>query len=192
LKSQGYALIAGVDEVGRGAWAGPLVAAAVILPEKRIYRLRDSKLLTSLEREKLAQKIKEEAREWKIAFVSNKLLDNFGLSLSTILAYKKAVRGLKQRPDYLLTDYYKIPRFSIPHSAITKGDMKVASIAAASIIAKVSRDRYMRKIGRRYPIFEFEKNKGYPSPAHKAALKKYGPCFLHRRCFRPIREFVFY
>ncbi|MCX6811705.1 MAG: ribonuclease HII, partial [Candidatus Berkelbacteria bacterium] len=137
LFKQGYSAIAGLDEVGRGSWAGPVVAAAVILPEKRIYKLRDSKLLSSQERQELGNKIIKEAVSYSIHFISHYQIDSLGLHQATILAYKKALKNMNLKPDFVLVDAYKIPNLSIPHLPIIKGDMKCVSIAAASIIAKV-------------------------------------------------------
>lgn len=190
LKNQGFGLIAGLDEVGRGSWAGPVVVAAVVLPQKRIYKLRDSKLLTCLERERLAQKIIKESVCCSIYFVSHWQIDNLGLHQATILAYKKAIRGLSLKTDFALIDAYRVPRLNIPHQAIIKGDMKCLSIAAASILAKVTRDNYMIELSQVCPEFGFDKNKGYPSPIHKKALKKFGPSIFHRRSFAPIKRLL--
>lgn len=190
LKIQGYGLIAGVDEVGRGSWAGPVVAASVILPEKRIYKLRDSKLLTAKERRQLAHKIIKEAISYSIHFVSHHQIDNLGLHQATMLAYKKALKNMKIKPDFVLIDAYKIPRLKTPHLAIIKGDMKCVSIAAASIIAKVTRDNFMIELSQIHPQYDWQNNKGYPSPKHRAAIKKFGPTPFHRKSFAPIAKLL--
>lgn len=190
LKKQGYCLIAGVDEVGRGSWVGPVVAAAVILPEKRIYNLRDSKLLSPQERHKLGNRIIKEAVSYSIQFVSHFQIDTLGLNLATILAYKKALKNMIIRADFVLVDAYKIPNLSIPHLPIIKGDMKCVSIAAASIIAKVTRDNFMIELSKIHPEYDWHNNKGYPSPKHKEALKKLGPTPFHRKSFAPIKRLL--
>lgn len=190
LKKQGYSLIAGVDEVGCGSWAGPVVAASVILPEKRIYGLRDSKLLSSYERGELARKIINKALAYSIQFVSHFQIDTLGLHQATILAYKKALKNMIIRADFVLVDAYKIPNLSIPHLSIIKGDMKCVSIAAASIIAKVTRDNFMIELSKIHPEYDWHHNKGYPSPKHKEALKKLGPTPFHRKSFAPIAKLL--
>jgi ribonuclease HII len=190
LKKQGYCLIAGVDEVGRGSWAGPVVAASVILPEKRIYNLRDSKLLSPQERHKLGNRIIKEAVSYSIQFVSHFQIDTLGLHQATILAYKKALKNMNIRSDFVLVDAYKIPNLSIPHLPIIKGDMKCVSIAAASIIAKVARDNFMIELSKIHPEYDWHNNKGYPSPRHKKALKKLGPTPFHRKSFAPIKRLL--
>jgi len=190
LKKQGYLNIAGVDEVGRGSWAGPVVAAAVILPKKRIYKLRDSKLLDFNERQKIGRKIIDEAVSFSIQFVSHFQIDTLGLHQATILAYKKAIKKMKIKADFILVDAYKIPRCRIPHLPIIKGDMKCVSIAAASIIAKVTRDNFMIELSKIHPEYDWQNNKGYPSPKHKESLKKLGPTPFHRKSFAPIKRLL--
>lgn len=189
LAQKGYKNIAGVDEVGRAPWAGPVVAAAVILPKKRIYKIRDSKLLNFNERSKLGLKIIKESIAYSIYFSSHHQVDNLGIHQATILAFKKALQNLKIKADFVLVDAFKIPRFNTPHLPIIKGDINCLSIAAASIIAKVARDNYMIELSRIYPRYDWQNNKGYPSPRHKAALKKFGPSPFHRKSFAPIAEF---
>ncbi len=190
LKIQGYGFIVGVDEVGRGSWAGPVVAAAVILPQERIYKLRDSKLLASAERGRLARQIINRALSFSIQFVSHFQIDSLGLHQATILAYKKALKNLRVRADFVLVDAYRIPNLSTPHLAIIKGDMKCVSIAAASIIAKVARDNFMIELSNIYPQYDWQNNKGYSSPKHQAALEKYGPTPFHRKSFAPIKRLL--
>jgi ribonuclease HII len=190
LRRQGYYKIAGLDEVGRGSWAGPVVAASVILPQKRIYGLRDSKLLIEAERRELARKIVKDAQAYSIHFISHHQIDELGLHQATLLAYKKTLKSLKVKADFVLVDAYKIPRLNTPHLPIIKGDMKCISIAAASIIAKVARDDFMIELSNICPQFDWQNNKGYPSPKHKLALKKYGPTPFHRKSFAPIAQLI--
>lgn len=191
LVASGYSRVAGVDEVGRGAWAGPVVAAAVILPDRKLYKIRDSKLLSRKEREKLATKIRKVAVDYSVGIVEVKELDILGIGKASFLAMRKALEGLKQQPDFLLVDGFKVPRIDIPQQAVVDGDQKISSIAAASILAKVERDRLMRTLHRgnkECRKYRFDLNKGYPSPHHKKMLEKYGPCQWHRFSFTPIRQ----
>ena len=186
--SQGFINIVGIDEVGRGAWAGPLVAAAVKLPaSQRLYRIRDSKLLTSREREKLAQKIKNSRAIFSIGIVKVAEINRIGLGQALNTAYKRALTGLAIRPDFVLVDGARIKNLGLPQKAIVKGDLFCASIAAASIIAKVARDRLMRQLAKTYRGYGFEKNKGYGTKWHRNALAKYGACKIHRE-YRPIKK----
>lgn len=187
LREKGYKNIAGLDEVGRGCLIGPIVAAAVILPSKRLYSLRDSKLLSEKEREKLAKKIKKQARAISYGIVSAKEIEKLGLSQAGLLVLKRAILNLKPKPDFLLVDFYKIPDLPFPQKAIKKGDSVCLSISAASILAKVFRDNLMEKLGKRYPGYFFEENKGYGTKEHLKALKKLGPCEIHRKNFGPVK-----
>lgn len=189
LREKGFKKIAGVDEAGRGCLAGPIVASACILPSKRIYKLRDSKTLSQKEREKLSQKIKKEARAYSFGKVSNKEIDFLGLQKAGLLALRRAVLNLKPRPDFVLVDFYKIPHLLIPQKSIKKGDSTCLSISAASILAKVKRDNLMKKYAKKYPGYGFEKHKGYGTKEHRKALKRLGPCQIHRQGFAPIKNF---
>lgn len=190
LKEQGFKNIAGLDEVGRGALAAPLVAAACILPkDKRLYSLRDSKLLNGKEREKLAKKIKREARGWSIGVVEHGEIEKLGLHKAGLLAFFRALKKLKIKPDFILIDAYRLPNHQIPYKNLKKGDMVCTSIAAASILAKVYRDNLMKKLALKYPGYFFEENKGYGTKKHLEALRKLGPCEIHRRNFGPVRKF---
>ena len=187
LLKKGYKNIVGLDEVGRGALAGPLVAAAVKLPtHKRLYKIRDSKLLTEKEREELAKKIKKQS---KIGFgiVEPKEINRLGLSQALKKAYFLALKNLKITPGFILVDGYKIPEIPFPQKGVIKGDMKVASIASASIVAKVKRDNIMKKLAKKYPGYGFEKNKGYATAEHLAKLKEKGPSPVHRD-FAPVKK----
>jgi ribonuclease HII len=192
LWKQGKRFVAGVDEVGRGALAGPLVAAAVILPENsRIPGLNDSKKLSFGQREKIFQKIKKVAMAIGIGKVSHRMIDKINIGQANLLAMKKAVENLKVKPDYLLIDgeRNKID-LSVAQEGICKGDARCASIAAASIIAKVTRDRIMIKYAQKYPQYYFEQHKGYGTQKHLDAIQKHGPCPIHRRSFFPFSQFL--
>lgn len=192
LALSGYLRVAGVDEVGRGAWAGPVVAAAVILPSRRLYKIRDSKLLTRKEREHLARKIRRAAVAWAVAVADVKEVDRVGIGKASLLVMCQAIRGLKQRVDYALVDGFLLPCIDTSmQKAIVNGDQKVSSIAAASILAKVERDKIMRRLHRKEKAcrkYRFDLNKGYPSPHHKKMLEKHGPSQWHRFSFTPIRQ----
>jgi len=189
LKTKGHRYVAGVDEVGRGAWAGPLVACACILNEQKRLSLWDSKLLSEKQRKKLSKRIKEKTISYHFAVIDPKEIENKGLQQAGLLALKRAIEGLNPQPDFVLVDYYQIPNLPIPQKGIIKGDGTSASIAAASILAKVYRDNLMKKLARQYPGYQFEKNKGYGTKEHLEALNKQGPCKLHRKNFRPIKSF---
>lgn len=180
----GYNFIAGVDEAGRGPLAGPVYAAAVILPDNVfIEGLNDSKKLSEKKREALFDVICEKAVAYSIASIDEKRIDEINILNATFEAMNKAVDGLKIRPDYVLIDGNRIKGMEIPHETVVKGDSKSVSIAAASILAKVSRDRYIVEIAKIYPEYGFEKHKGYGTAAHNEAILKYGECPIHRRTF---------
>lgn len=190
LIAQGFNLVAGVDEVGRGALAGPIVAAAVILPHGcRLRGVRDSKTLTPERREKLYGDITAEAVAWNVARVENTDIDSFGIQWANMKVLELAVRGLNPAPDYVLSDAFTIRTLEIPHVAIIKGDASSLSIAAASIVAKVTRDRLMCDLHDEYPQYGFATHKGYGTPLHLTTLGQYGPTDLHRRCFSPVAEY---
>ncbi|MCL5407614.1 MAG: ribonuclease HII [Patescibacteria group bacterium] len=183
LKEQGFNFICGLDEVGRGAWAGPLVAAAVIL-DRRYYKLRDSKLLTSKDREKLSRKIKKTCF-WGIGEVSVEEIDELKLTKATQLAFRRAVENLKVKPDFVLSDGFKFDS-PLPCLHLIKGDMNCVSIAAASIIAKVYRDKLMLQLDEKIEGYSFGLHKGYGTKLHQKRLEKLGPSVHHRRCCKPI------
>lgn len=183
--------MAGVDEAGRGALAGPVAAAAVILPPETALegiwaQVRDSKLLSSQERERLAQAIQAAALDWSVGMASAQEIDRMGIAAATRLAMQRAVEGLSQRPDYLLVDWMQLPGVNIPQERFVKGDQRIVSIAAASILAKVHRDRWMVALDARYPGYGFARHKGYGTPEHREALARLGPCPEHRHSFAPI------
>lgn len=215
LWAKGYRYVAGVDEVGRGAWAGPLVAAAVIFPgwlarvasaegvpssARRVSadvgrdeptagpallkKLRDSKLLSPAQRERLDPLIKEQAITWAIGEVSVAFINGHGIAAATQAAMQLALKKLELRPDFHLIDYFKLQSLPADRQlGLTRGDTFVASIAAASVIAKVYRDRWMVSCHRSYPRYGFDRHKGYGTLFHRQALKRFGPCPLHRRAF---------
>jgi len=182
-------LLAGVDEVGRGPLAGPVVAAAVILDELHPVRgLRDSKLLTPLRREKLYDEIRAKALCCSIAEASVEEIDRLNILQATLLAMRRAVEGLRLKPAKVLVDGNRLPVLRIPAEAIVKGDLTVKAISAASIIAKVHRDRLCLTLHEQHPQYGFDGHKGYATPAHLAALRAHGACVQHRRSFAPVRE----
>lgn len=184
LIKSGRFIIAGVDEAGRGPLAGPVFAAAVILPEGEfIENINDSKKLTPQKREALYDTIKEKSIAYASAVVDEKVIDEINILNASMLAMQNAVAKLNTKPEYALIDGNKTPQLNIPCSALIKGDSKSISIAAASIIAKVERDRYMTNIAEKYPEYGFEKHKGYGTKQHNEAILKYGPCPIHRKTF---------
>jgi ribonuclease HII len=187
-KSQGFTLIAGIDEVGRGPLAGPVVAAAVILPEDfQILGIDDSKKLTESKREELYESIRSTAVSIGVGIIEAKEIDEVNIYEATKKAMYAALNQLHIRPDFLLVDAMKLTT-PIPSEAIIKGDSKSISIAAASVIAKVTRDRMMKEIGIHYPEYRFEQNMGYGTKEHLEALQLYGATPYHRRSFAPVKE----
>jgi ribonuclease HII len=182
-------VVAGIDEVGRGAWAGPVTYAAVVLPRhRRLYRLRDSKILTPSERERLAARIRSAALAIGIGHAWNDEIDRLGMSEAMRLAARRAVEELPLRPDACLLDgnWDFLRSLGTNNECIVGGDARCASIAAASIVAKVVRDRLMTDACPAYPAYRFSSNKGYPSPDHLDSLDRWGPSPLHRHSWRPI------
>ncbi len=187
-----YKIIAGVDEAGRGPLAGPVVIAAVIMdPKVRIKGLNDSKKLSGSKREELYEIIVNTAIDWRIEVVSPAIIDKINILQATLLGMEKAVLKLKERPEICLIDGNKIPgRIKKFSEAIVKGDGKFASIAAASILAKVIRDRIMIDLHHKHPEYNFLQNKGYPTKEHLAAINKFGVLPCHRKSYRPVREYI--
>ncbi|MDY7218702.1 ribonuclease HII [Denitrificimonas sp. JX-1] len=182
--------IAGVDEVGRGPLCGPVVTAAVILdPLRPIAGLNDSKRLTEKTREALFDEIQEKALAWCIARADVEEIDRLNILQATMLAMQRAVEGLSIRPDLALIDGNRCPKLSMPSEAVVQGDGLIAQISAASILAKVSRDREMVELDAIYPGYGIAKHKGYPTPAHLKALQELGPTPIYRRSFAPVRRF---
>ena len=180
----GYTCVCGVDEAGRGPLAGPVFAAAVVLGRGQIIDgINDSKQLSEKKREALFDKIKEEALCYSIALVDEKTIDEINILNETFLAMKKAIEGLEIKPDFAMIDGNKTPDLDIDCEAVVKGDANSVSIAAASILAKVSRDRYMFEMAEKYPEYKFEKHKGYGTKLHYQMLDEYGPSEIHRQTF---------
>ncbi|WP_245909399.1 ribonuclease HII [Sphaerotilus hippei] len=181
--------MAGVDEAGRGPLAGPVVAAAVILDDLNpVDGLADSKVLSPRRRERLFDEIRARALACCIAEASVEEIDRLNILQATMLAMRRAVEGLRLRPAKVLVDGNRIPTLRIPAEAIVKGDSKVQAISAASILAKVHRDRLCLALHERHPLYGFDVHKGYPTAAHLAALRQHGPCEQHRHSYAPVRE----
>ena len=192
LHAQGYKCIAGIDEVGRGPLAGPVVAAAVVLPEDfSVLGIDDSKKLSEKRREELFVEIKKHAVAWGIGMADHQVIDEINILQATKLAMRRAVRDLEQKLadagkdplDYLLFDAVKIEELDLPQQSIIKGDAKVLAIAAASIIAKVTRDNMMKEYALEYPYYAFESNKGYGTKAHYQGINEHGITPIHRKTF---------
>jgi ribonuclease HII len=189
LRFEVSGLVAGVDEAGRGPLAGPVVAAAVILDDlKPIRGINDSKLLTPLKREKLYDEIRAKALCCSVAEASVAEIDEINILQATMLAMRRAIEGLRLKPAQVLVDGNRLPVINILAQAIVDGDAKVKSIAAASILAKVHRDRLCLELHERHPQYGFDAHKGYATPEHLEALRRHGACEHHRRSFAPVRE----
>ena len=189
LVAQAHELVAGVDEVGRGPLCGAVVTAAVILdPNRPILGLNDSKKLTEARREKLYDEICEKALSWHIARAEVEEIDALNILHATRLAMQRAVEGLHITPKMAMIDGNRCPKLTMPSEAVVKGDSKVPAIAAASILAKVSRDREMAAFELIYPGYGIGGHKGYPTPVHLEALARLGPTPIHRRSFAPVRQ----
>ncbi len=192
LWQAGYGRVAGIDEAGRGAWAGPVVAAAVILPADssvagRLAGVADSKQLSASQRERLYAIVVQEAVAWAVGAAPASQIDGEGIAAATRSAMCAAVASLLPSPDFLLIDYVRLAGLATPQRSLPQGDGKVLSIAAASIVAKVTRDRWMAELAQRCPGYSFEQHKGYGTAAHQAALRRLGPCPEHRMTFQPVR-----
>ena len=188
-RKKGFKIIAGIDEVGRGPLAGPVVTAAVILEENcKIEGINDSKKLSAAKREALYDIITKEAVAYSFGIVSPEEIDRINILQATYKAMQQAIAGLSVKPDFVLADAVTIPNIGISQQGIIKGDAKSISIGAASIIAKVYRDRMMTEYAKLYPEYGFEDNKGYGSKQHTGAIKKYGICPIHRRSF--LKNFI--
>ncbi len=192
LSNKGYHAICGVDEVGRGPLAGPVVAAAVIMPvDLHIDGLTDSKKLSPLRREKIFEEIVRLELPCAVGMLDNECIDKMNILKASLMAMRKAVMDLKQAPDFVLVDgNYPIPKIDIAQFSVVGGDLRCQSIAAASVIAKVTRDKIMDKYQALYPSFSFSKHKGYPTPDHLSELKEFGPTDIHRKSFKPVAEIV--
>jgi len=193
----GYKSVAGIDEAGRGAWAGPVVAGAVILPRTRaeasgsgslsIKGLRDSKLLSPEQRDGLYEEVVAKA-DWGVGLAENDEIDSLNILRATRLAMKRALAGLSRQPDFAILDAVRIGDLDCRQRAVIKGDQKVMSVAAASIIAKVTRDRLLTKLNEQYPDYGFDLHKGYGTKLHQEMLAKHGPSSIHRLSYKPLRQ----
>lgn len=192
---KGYQIIAGVDEVGRGSLAGPVAAAVVALKRVcisrmrlKVHTLKDSKQLSAKQREEIFEMVKNEPKiGWRISFVWPRVIDRINIWQATLLAWRRCLKKLNPRPDFLFLDgQMEMPRLKIAQQAIIKGDQKIFILSLASIIAKVSRDRLMKRLEKRYPEYGFAQHKGYGTKLHFGRLKKFGPCQIHRRSFGPV------
>ncbi len=191
LHAEGFDRIAGVDEAGRGALAGPLVAAAVILPEGfGVEGLRDSKLLTPLQRDRWFDRIRATAVAYSVCRVFPRRIDARGLHVSNLALLRRALYALDVVPDFVLIDGFSLPGMRFPHLAMRKGDVVTASVAAASVIAKVTRDRIMDRYHRRFPEYGFDHNRGYGTDAHRAAIARCGPSPVHRMSFKGLKLYA--
>ncbi|HGF5119143.1 ribonuclease HII [Vibrio parahaemolyticus] len=186
---QGYQLIAGVDEVGRGPLVGDVVTAAVILdPNNPIEGLNDSKKLSEKKRLALLPEIKEKALAWAVGRCSPEEIDELNILQATMVAMQRAIAGLKVQPDLVLIDGNRCPELPMDSQTVVKGDLRVAEISAASIIAKVVRDQEMEELDKQYPQFGFAKHKGYPTKAHFEAIEQHGVISEHRKSFKPVKK----
>ena len=192
LYRKGYEFVGGIDEVGRGPIAGPVLAAVVTLPKKLKsswqFLINDSKQLTPTQREYIFNHLQESAHSIGIGESSSKEIDNIGIAPATRLAIVRAIESLPLKPQFLLLDAFPVPEVNIPQKAIIHGDSISISIASASIVAKVTRDRIMANFGKNYPNYGFGKHKGYATREHLANLKLYGPCNIHRFSWKPLRN----
>ena len=190
LWAEGFEVVAGIDEVGRGPLAGPVIAAAVVfLPgQLPIEGLRDSKLLAPKRREQLAFEVKSQSLAWAVGAASVKEIDRLNIRRATALAMRRSITHLPFTPDHILLDGNPVPELGSPHDAIVKGDRTCLSIAAASVIAKCLRDYLMTNLASRHPQFCWEKNKGYGTGAHLKALEAFGPTEHHRKTFSPVAQ----
>jgi len=186
------ARVAGVDEAGRGPLAGDVVAAAVILmPDHRLVGLNDSKQLSELKRETLFEQIKAQSLAFCIARATVEEIERYNILQATMMAMTRALNGLKKKPQGVLIDGNRVPKgLKMPSVAIVKGDSRVHAISAASILAKVTRDREMVEAHKQYPEYGFDQHKGYPTAQHVAALTQYGPCAIHRKTYKPVRACI--
>jgi ribonuclease HII len=189
LWREGVGLVAGIDEAGRAPLAGPVVAAAVVLRERLIITgLNDSKVVPPRRRLVIAREIKLQVAAWAVGIVPVRLIERYNILQATYMAMRKALNRLHLQPEHVLVDGWALPDITIEQTPIIKGDAKSAAIAAASIIAKTTRDEIMNHYSKLYPGYNFEQNKGYPTPEHRQALNRFGPCRLHRRTFHGVRE----
>jgi ribonuclease HII len=190
-RASGYVCIAGLDEAGRGPLAGPVVAAAVVLPEGLLIPgLTDSKQVLEAERERLFDVIREQSICFGVGIADERTIERVNILQATIIAMERAIEALSLRPDYLLLDAITLPRVALPQKPLIKGDVRSHSIAAASILAKVTRDRMMLELHEQHPLYNFKHHKGYGTKEHLEALAKHGPCDAHRKTFNPVARML--
>ena len=195
LWKKGATLVAGIDEAGRGALAGPVAVGAVVLPGEqvdlmsRLGGIRDSKIMTPAEREHWAAEIKKVALAWGVGFASNTEIDHMGIVPATLLASQRALGALNVTPAHLLVDYLLLTGQAIPQTSLVRGDARSLSIASASILAKTERDAVLIEMDKIHPGYGFARNKGYATHAHRLAVRELGPCPVHRRSFEPVCEY---
>jgi ribonuclease HII len=193
LWQRGCMAVAGLDEAGRGAWAGPVSAGAVILPPKSeilvlLKDVRDSKQMTFRAREAQARRIREQVLAWGVGFASHLEIDDRGIVAATRLAMERALAACLLQADHLLLDALHLPEVPLPQTVLIKGDARSLSIAAASVLAKTARDAQMFNLDERYPGYGFGRHKGYGTRLHQEALDRYGPCLIHRRSYAPVHS----
>ena len=190
LREKGITLIAGVDEVGRGPLVGPVVAACCILPEEfHLDGLTDSKKLSEKKREYFFEEIKKQAISYGIGIISEKIIDEVNIYEATKLAMKEAINNMSVKPEHILIDAMPLD-LDIPTTSIIKGDLKSITISAASVLAKVTRDRMLVELDKKYPMYDFKSNKGYPTKKHLEAIEKYGILDEHRRSYGPVANYL--
>jgi ribonuclease HII len=192
---QGFRIVAGLDEAGRGAWAGPVFAAAVVLPnDERVCEVldgvRDSKQMTARQRERMQGCIRSVSISWGVASASSEEIDEIGILPATCLAMRRAIDELAYPPVHLLVDYITLDECGCPQLSLAYGDCLSLSIAAASVLAKTERDAYMVRLDADYPEYGFAQHKGYGTPQHRAALDEKGPCPIHRKTYKPVRTLL--
>lgn len=195
LWAEGFTCLAGIDEAGRGAWAGPVSAGAVILPPdpqviERLPKVRDSKQMAPNQRAYWAEEIKHAAAAWGVGFASSQEIDAMGIAPATRLAMQRALDQLGLPPEHLLIDAVRLPKNPLPQTSLIKGDARSLSIAAASVLAKTARDALLVQLEEQYPGYGFARHKGYGTATHQAALARLGPCPIHRFCFAPLATFL--
>jgi len=190
LKEQGYKLIGGIDEVGRGPLVGPVVAACVILPDNfNLDGLTDSKKLTEKKRDYFFEEIKKQAISYGIGIIDEKKIDEVNIYEATKLAMMEAINNCKTKPDYILTDAMKL-NIDIPHTPLIKGDLRSITISAASVLAKVTRDKMLYELDKKYPMYDFKNNVGYPTKKHLEAIEEYGIIPEHRKSYGPVKNYL--
>jgi ribonuclease HII len=191
LLARGFTIVAGVDEAGCGCWAGPVYAAAVILPfDSRIGLVRDSKTLSLDQRVRVATRVKEEAAAWAVGTATPQEIDALNIRGAGVLAMRRAVEALAMAPQFVIVDAFRIPGLSMPQKAVIQGDLRVKSVAAASVIAKVERDLEMHRLDAEHPGYGFAHHKGYGTKEHQAALAKLGPSPIHRLSYAPVKKLI--